>query len=1396
MSILIFMFDSRSSTVKAATRKTTRKKSDNFRRTTSFTSSEDEGDKGGPVPMPAESDSDDRDRVPPVTWKVDVKIEKLHKNIVEHKYSQYKQYWEKEEEIRLRKEKGESAAPVKQASKPKQARGKNAGAKNTVKSKPVLSSGSDGDSDSDDILTQFNNRMKKYKTSNKSDDTANQNQAASNSKSPKSEGVTKSPKSAESRNDGVVELSKPTFESSDSEEEDKTELVDMLFNMISEEDPKSKSPEKSAIIRTPVSDSEDGLGKGQEETTSANVDVSENNEDDVTDPDVDDQTVSKASSPLLLNVGLKSFFTVLKHVFGFDAFEEKISLQPEITLSWLENIVDEAKKLLSAASPGFHEEDAHYLSQHEMRSVRVNIANVRRSEDWKSSEDTFVENFVAEIGGRGKDGNCWKSILDAGLQNAKEILQDTSHILDYEETVPSDVDDTSGTVAVLDSGIKETNVAGESNEISIPNNDTSEGAEISNTVNEEPENETATELPSTSERQRKDSVSSDDTITISSKTSNNGPRSRKSSGSSADDIKISSKSSKMSEPKRRSSLSSDESLKVSNKARDRSMSSSSDISVKDLIRGKAKKRTVSESSDDSIVITRKDSKRPTEKKISHQEEKSHKSERHKSKDDSRHKKKKHKRDRDRDRHHDDQKAYHNPGFKIPRDKDKKEKEKESKKEESDVIKDKVKVPVVPKSNEKKSSVEEIVEKSKASDPGISSILSDMDKLSRSSSKKKKKEKKKKRERDKHREKGDEFKQVGSEEEEEDLPLPVPAADELDDLPAPVAADIEDGGLDDDLPLPVPSAEDAVTSEPPADSGTVCDDFVEDLPDNNDDMFDGPPLPPASPRDVSSDEDSCFVSRFPQPVRGVKRRSLNPPKAVSMKPVAQESGQDISRGSEPRQIFDEKTLNVGYREDTQFNDDFGGDRHADDNVGEHFVDTLDDRGKEIGSHKIKPILKEKRDEEAGNRGHFSRAKVSFNVSDSDIERTDSDRSRTPSPFLSTNKYYPWLYNKEEEGLELDNIKINDNDDMAEDEESSRDSPVIQETKKSNKDRPKERQTKKKEERTEDDAAREAAKKKGLGTFFDKVISSLKTVTAPAPVPPPPQPPLPPQPVPSPYLHAAPPPPRAPPQQQPPPPAPPSPSRIPLPPATPRYTESPEPGEITEAEERREVGHRQPPPPPPPAAGRWGRGGQYPTYPPPDRHGGHPDHQRGRDLGGDGRGGDWAWQGKRKYSESAEDNRKRFSHGGNDQYTGYGSWGDRDRRQDYGHRRSPAADNVDTESPWLDKFLIAWQELISNQEYYVRRDLAQADTPAPAPGTDTDLGAMFAEPQLNTRVREAGGGERPLYSCDTSSGAARLTCTACQVTATGIRSLQSHMGGKKHLARLAELEVIGQTVISIA
>ena len=81
-------------------------------------------------------------------------------------------------------------------------------------------------------------------------------------------------------------------------------------------------------------------------------------------------------------------------------------------------------------------------------------------------------------------------------------------------------------------------------------------------------------------------------------------------------------------------------------------------------------------------------------------------------------------------------------------------------------------------------------------------------------------------------------------------------------------------------------------------------------------------------------------------------------------------------------------------------------------------------------KLRPILKDKREkeEDRDTRGREKkinpRGKVCFNVSDSEVERTDSDRSRTPSPFLSTNRYYPWLYgNKEEEGgIYLERSKI--------------------------------------------------------------------------------------------------------------------------------------------------------------------------------------------------------------------------------------------------------------------------------------------------------------------------------------------------------------------------------------
>ena len=62
---------------------------------------------------------------------------------------------------------------------------------------------------------------------------------------------------------------------------------------------------------------------------------------------------------------------------------------------------------------------------------------------------------------------------------------------------------------------------------------------------------------------------------------------------------------------------------------------------------------------------------------------------------------------------------------------------------------------------------------------------------------------------------------------------------------------------------------------------------------------------------------------------------------------------------------------------------------------------------------RPILKELKEavesetKVVGSGGRSKvKVRVRFDVSDSD--RDESDRSRTPSPFLSCNKYYPWLY----------------------------------------------------------------------------------------------------------------------------------------------------------------------------------------------------------------------------------------------------------------------------------------------------------------------------------------------------------------------------------------------------
>ena len=227
-SLHLYLFDLiqnifRSSPPPASRKKVLKKTPmEKFRRTTSFSSSEDESPGGGREGNGDQketelSNGDDIDTTErPSTWKCDVRMEKLHKNIVNHKLNQYKTWLDKEEEIKLRKEKTEEPSkpkPNKTARSPK--------AVKNVKSKPVLSSGSGEDSDSDDILSKVNERSKKVRRPGGQEDAEEtilkEEKIISLNKSPKRGGSKPSPdRSLKKKSD--VDITKPTFSDSESEE--------------------------------------------------------------------------------------------------------------------------------------------------------------------------------------------------------------------------------------------------------------------------------------------------------------------------------------------------------------------------------------------------------------------------------------------------------------------------------------------------------------------------------------------------------------------------------------------------------------------------------------------------------------------------------------------------------------------------------------------------------------------------------------------------------------------------------------------------------------------------------------------------------------------------------------------------------------------------------------------------------------------------------------------------------------------------------------------------------------------------------------------------------------------------------------------------------------------------
>ena len=96
-----------------------KKKVSAFRRTSTFTSSEDEEAKDKTAEgLQRNSESEMETQETPTTWKCDVRIERLHKNIVDHKLGQYKRWQERQEELKTQKPSGKIKPAAASKNKP------------------------------------------------------------------------------------------------------------------------------------------------------------------------------------------------------------------------------------------------------------------------------------------------------------------------------------------------------------------------------------------------------------------------------------------------------------------------------------------------------------------------------------------------------------------------------------------------------------------------------------------------------------------------------------------------------------------------------------------------------------------------------------------------------------------------------------------------------------------------------------------------------------------------------------------------------------------------------------------------------------------------------------------------------------------------------------------------------------------------------------------------------------------------------------------------------------------------------------------------------------------------------------------------------------------------------
>ena len=103
--------------------------------------------------------------------------------------------------------------------------------------------------------------------------------------------------------------------------------------------------------------------------------------------------------------------------------------------------------------------------------------------------------------------------------------------------------------------------------------------------------------------------------------------------------------------------------------------------------------------------------------------------------------------------------------------------------------------------------------------------------------------------------------------------------------------------------------------------------------------------------------------------------------------------------------------------------------------------------------------------------------------------------------------------------------------------------------------------------------------------------------------------------------------------------------------------------------------------------------------------------------------------------------------------------------------------------------AWGELLKRHLTDFRLEVdKELQAKKTAVEENLDLGSKFNDPRLNQKVVEESGEEKPVFECSESAGNISLKCTVCSVTTTGIKTMVSHLAGKKHVAKMAGLRVV--------